>query len=128
MKKKVGIILTVLVLVSGAFYVGNNTKATFSWDTEAVNEANKELGATGFNKKTEIVENADIAGEMLAVLDPKIEAEKAELERLLEEYYQMKLDGLTEGEEFKALEARISTIRDNIYNRYTSEIDALFEE
>ncbi|MEX0596603.1 MAG: hypothetical protein WD512_08885 [Candidatus Paceibacterota bacterium] len=128
MKKKASIILTVLILVSGAFYVGSNTKATFSWDTEVINNANSEIGKAGYDKKNEIIENADIASEMAAILDPKLEAEKAELQDLLDQYYQMKLDNLSESAEFKEIEARIEIIKQNIYNRYTAEIDLLFEE
>ena len=65
-------------------------------------------------------------GQMKTVLDPKIAEEQAELERLLEEYYRMKVEGLTDSPEFKKVEADIEKIRQNAYNRFTKEIDTLF--
>lgn len=115
-----------IVLVGGGVFFGSTQSgASSSWINELTSKANADLGKAGFTKKEEILDK-DLTAEMAAVLDPKIAEEEAELEAMLDQYYQMKLDGLAEGEDFKQLEAKIETLKTSIFNRYKVEIDAMF--
>ncbi|MGB6406629.1 MAG: hypothetical protein WBF39_04085 [Planococcus donghaensis] len=124
-KKLLFVALLVSVLIAGLF-LGSKSGASSDWSNELTSIVNKELGATGFEKKEEILQS-DVTAEMKETLDPKIAAEQAELEAMLEAYYQMKLDGLTDTAEYAALEAQIEAIKLNIFNRYKAEIDTMFD-
>lgn len=60
-------------------------------------------------------------------LSPEIQAQQDELQRLLEEYYQMKVDGLESTAEYKELENQIEIIKQDVLTRYKSEIDSAFD-
>ena len=77
-------------------------------------------------KKTEELAKQDLTGQIKTVLNPKIAEEQAELERLLEEYYRLKVLGLENSPEFKKVESDIEKIRTNAYNRFKADIDAMF--
>lgn len=125
-KKKVALTAAlVFVLLFGGLFVGSKIGANSSWTSEIATFANQQINAAGFAKKEEL-KNSDITESMKVMLDPKIAEEQAELERLLEEYYKMKLAGLESSPEFKKLESDIEVIRKNSYNRYIKEIDLLF--
>ena len=124
--KKVAIItVAVLVLLFIGLFTGTKYGANSSWTNEIVTQAGSQLNQAGMNKKDQLAKQ-DLTGQMKTVLDPKIAEEQAELERLLEEYYRMKVEGLTDSPEFKKVEADIEKIRQNAYNRFTKEIDTLF--
>jgi hypothetical protein len=132
MNKKVkigGVILATGLVFSGGFF-GQQiyTKATTDWQTNAINQANSDLGATGYQKKTDLVNSSstDINNKINSQISSEVEAQKADLEKLLDQYYQMKLDGLTDTAEFKALEAQIVQIKENILARYKTDIDSAF--
>lgn len=127
-KKKV--ILTavlVFVILIGGMFVGSKIGANSSWTSEIATIANQQINAAGFAKKEEL-KNSDITEQMKTMLDPKIAEEQAELERLLEEYYRMKLAGLEGSPEYIQLEKDIEKIRLNSFNRYKAEIDLLFKK
>lgn len=128
MKKKVALLFVLIVaaFLIGGIYIGSQIGASSSWSNELTSEVNKQLGAVGFEKKEEILQS-DITAEMKEVLDPKIAEEEADLERLLEEYYQMKLDNLQNTEEFAALELKIEQLKMSIFTRYKAEIDTMFD-
>lgn len=127
-KKKVAItVVLVFVLLFGGLFVGSKIGANSSWTSEIATLANQKINAAGFAKKEEL-KNSDITEQMKMMLDPKIAEEQAELERLLEEYYQMKLAGMESSPEFKKLEADIEKIRLNSFNRYKAELDLLFSK
>lgn len=115
-----------VVLVGGGVFFGSTQSgASSSWINELTSKANTELGQAGYAKKEEILDK-DLTAEMAVVLDPKIAEEEAALEKMLEEYYQLKLQGLQESAQFAELEAKIETIRISIFNRYKTEVDAMF--
>lgn len=128
MKKKVSVlfVVAVLAILIGGLFIGTKIGASTGWSNELASLANKELGATGFEKKEEILGN-DITAEMKEVLDPKINSEQDALEKLLEDYYQMKLAGLQDTVEYKALELQIENLKLTIFNRYKADIDTMFE-
>jgi hypothetical protein len=55
-----------------------------------------------------------------------VDQQKADLEKLLDQYYQMKLDGLEGTQAYKDLEAQIAAIKQSVYDRYTKEIVQVF--
>lgn len=124
-KKVLFVVGLLLVFLIGGMFAGSKIGANTNWTNEVVSLANKQLGQAGFAKKEEL-KNTDITGEMKQMLDPKIAEEQAALEKLLEEYYQMKLAGLEDTPEFRKVEADIEKIRLDVFNRYKGEIDALF--
>ena len=124
-KKSLLIVALLVVFLIGGMFAGAKIGANTSWTNEVIAEANKQIGAAGFAKKEEL-KNQDISGEMKLMLDPKIAEEQAELERLLEEYFQLKLAGLEDTEEFRRVETEIEKIKTAIFNRYKTDIDALF--
>lgn len=121
--KIAGIVLGLGVMFSTGAIVGANV----DWKTSVESEANRRIAAAGYHKREEIKAKAgDLSQQMLDALNPKIQAEQDELTRLLEEYYQLKIKGLTESEDFRLLEQKIEQIRNNQYERYKKEIDAIF--
>lgn len=116
-----------VVLLAGAFLAGSYVNGAADWKSEVINSANTELGRAGYNKKQELLNDPNaITNGMKNALLPEIEAQQKELERLLEEYYQLKLKGLTSSDQFKDIEKRIAEIRQSIFERYKKEIDQAF--
>lgn len=124
-KKVVLTAILVFVLLFGGMFVGSKIGANSSWTSEIATIANQQINAAGFAKKEEL-KGQNITNEMKQMLDPKIAEEQAELERLLEEYYRMKLAGMEGSPEYVQLEKDIEKIRLNSFNRYKAEIDAIF--
>jgi rhamnose utilization protein RhaD (predicted bifunctional aldolase and dehydrogenase) len=128
MKKYLKYIVVVVVLI-GVFSFGAFTGASSDWKSEVINEASQILNGKGYEKKAELVgrDGENVEAEMKAAINPEIVASQEELARLLEEYYQFKIDGLTESEEFAQLESRIEQIKGAVLERYKGEIDQIFE-
>lgn len=127
-KLKAIVLATTLVLILGVstLFISTSTNANNDWTVQVLSNASSEIGATGYHLKEEI-KTRSIAVEMGKTLDPVIEEQQAELERLLEEYYQLKLKNLLSSEQAIAIQSRIVEIRTDVYNRYTKEIDLLFQ-
>lgn len=124
-KKVIGGILAVTIFGAGLF--GGKALGNSSWSTSALNKANADLVKTGKAKTDELASKTDLNKQMQTLIQPEIEAQQAELARLLEEYYLMKLDGLTETAEYKDIEKRISDIKNALLSRYKDQIDTIFE-
>lgn len=125
-KKRVALTVVIaVVLLIGGMFVGTKMGANSNWTNEVATIANQQINAAGFAKKEEL-KNRGLTDSMKMLLDPKIAEEQAELERLLEEYYRLKLSGMENTPEFEQLEKDIEKIRVNSFNRYAKEIDALF--
>ncbi|WP_144509882.1 hypothetical protein [Bacillus sp. FJAT-22090] len=124
-KKVLLVVALLLVFLVGGLFAGSKIGANSSWTNEIVTLANKQISAAGFAKKEELKQR-DLTDNMKQMLDPKIAEEQAELERLLEEYYRLKLEGLEDSPEFKKVESDIEKIRTNVFNRYKEELDLLF--
>lgn len=125
MKKSIKIVSVGLVL-GVMFVAGSFTQASNDWVTTVIGEANRSIGQAGHQKKEEII-NSDVTAQKQQAIQPAIDAEEEELQRLLEEYYQMKLQGLTETEEFQEIKNQLLIIREGVFERYKSEIDSMFE-
>ncbi|MDT0160417.1 hypothetical protein [Bacillus sp. AG4(2022)] len=122
------IVFTGLAAFSGQFM--GVTGASGDWQTNAINTANAEIGEAGYEKKEQLLKdaNSDINEKIQSELSGTVDAKQKELESLLEQYYQMKLDGMTETEAFKEVERQIEVILQGSYERFKVEIDALFAE
>jgi hypothetical protein len=129
MNKKYIKYLTVSIGAVAVFGFGALTGANSDWKTEVITEASQKLNGKGYEKKAELVgrDGENVAAEMKAAINPAILESQEELSRLLEEYYQMKIDGLTESEDFAELESRIEQIQQAVLDRYKAEIDSAFE-
>jgi hypothetical protein len=127
-KIAIGATLTLGVFSAGLFSSSVFTKATTDWKTDAINAANSSLGSTGYTEKEKLKASAttDINATVQGAIGDDVEAQKAELQKMLNDYYNLKLAGMTETQSFKDLEIQIKGIQKSIYDRYTKELDAVF--
>jgi cell shape-determining protein MreC len=124
-----GIVLAgALVFGGGLFSQQVYTKATTDWKTDAINTANANLGSAGYSEKEKLKAQAstDINSKVQDEINQSVEDQKAELQKLLDEYYQMKLNNMTSTPEFLSLQQQIKQIQANILARYETEIDQVF--
>lgn len=119
-------VLGVIALGIGLFATGGAVGASSDWQSVLIADASSKLGKAGYAKKEELIQNADIASQMKQLLDPAIQAEQEELTRLLEEYYRMKLNNLQDTPEYQEIEGKLETLRNQVFERYRVEIDAIF--
>jgi hypothetical protein len=129
LKKKKAWKLTGIVLGTGlVFSAGALTEATTDWVTNALNSSYSRFLDTASGTTNDIVTNADqeINTKIQTEIENTVVANEDELKRMLEEYYQMKLNGLTESEDFKSLEAQLEQIRNNVFESYKLQIDEAF--
>jgi len=119
----VGILAVILAVVTPVL---SSTSATSSWTNEVITDADITLQKAGYQIKENLV-NQDVTEQMKQALNPLIESEIAELERLLESYYQMQLENLTDTPEYLAVQERIKVIRNQVAERFKKEIDKAFE-
>lgn len=124
-KKVTVIVLAALVLLAGGIIFGSTVGANSNWQSDLNLAAQREIDASGHELVQEFKQQG-LTEQMKTAIDPKIAEEQAELERLLNEYYRMKIEGLTETPEFAELEAKVEELRRLAYKRFTGEIDAMF--
>jgi hypothetical protein len=133
MNKKVlkvsGLVLAGALVFGGGFF-GKEvyTKATTDWQTNAINTANSDLGAAAYSEKEKLKGSAadDINSTVQDQISKSVEDQKAELQKLLDEYYQMKLNNITNTPEFLNVQQKIKEIQASILARYESELDQVF--
>jgi hypothetical protein len=116
------------VFATGLFSQQVYTKATTDWKTNTINTASSTIGDSGYQKKQQLVNSAttDINAKIQQDITPEIDAQKADLEKLLDQYYQMKLDGLENSQDYKDLQNKITSLKNTYYNAYVQEIDKAF--
>ncbi|MCP1159311.1 hypothetical protein [Bacillus infantis] len=116
-------------LIAGVFVAGGAVGANTDWQSTLKLDATKQIGGAAAKKRDELLSGTDedINDIMKDSLQVEVDQQKAELERLLEEYYQMKLNGLADSPEYKALEQEIAKIKEGVLTRYKADIDAAFE-
>lgn len=119
----VGVLAVILAVVTPVL---SNTSASSSWTNEVITDADITLQKAGYQIKENLV-NQDVTEQMKQALNPLIESEIAELEKLLESYYQMQLENLTDTPEYLAVQERIKVIRNQVAERFKKEIDKAFE-
>jgi hypothetical protein len=132
MKKPVKIILSTTlglgVFAAGLFSQQVYTKATTDWQTNAYNQAQADLRTTSDQKTAQLSNQAstDINAKINSAISDDVKAKQDELNKLMEQYYQMKLNGLTDTPEFKSLQDQISQIQQWALDRFKSQIDQVF--
>lgn len=130
MKKKIGLILAGIIVVGAVFGIGNYVGANVDWRTQIVSETSVEMESFGEQVTTELVgaNGENVLNGVKVALNPQVESAKSELEVLLEQYFQMKIDGLQETPEFQQIEQQIQQIKKSKLDRFTKEIDAAFAQ
>jgi hypothetical protein len=128
MKNHKKIIVIGIGLVS-IFAIGTYTGANSSWFTTAINDANSKISQAGWDKKEEIIIKSaeEIDQKVQESIGFEIDTQSAELQKMLEDYYQMRLDGLENSPEYLELERQIEEIKNGAYDRFKLEIDAIFD-
>jgi hypothetical protein len=128
MKKKylVGTVLG-LGLIGGGYLLGGHVGAASDWQSTVFNNANSEIGTAGYNKTQDLTSDPNtISDSMQKAMEPEIQQQQAELEKELVDYYNMKLQGLTNTDTYKQLEQKISDLKESIAARYKAQIDQEF--
>jgi hypothetical protein len=130
MKKTVKVAAVILGL-GVVFAVGNLTSnASLDWKQNAENRAFNALLDARDEIQGDILDNtaSDIDTTIQDGISDTVDTSADELKRLMEEYYRMKLEGLTDSPEFTALETKIDTLMMNVYGGYKTEVDKAFAE
>lgn len=119
------VVITVMSLLLSTVVI---FAASNNWADQVFIKANEQIGKAGFNKKQQLISNMDsrIADHVASKTDGEIENKKGEVEEALEDYFVEKLDELTDTPEFVALDGQMEVLRDDIVNRYKTEIDTAF--
>lgn len=124
-----GITIVTLVGIATLGQVGGNkAEADGTWVNDQLAENNAAIAGAGYEKKEEIKQNAngDIKDTINGKLEPKVKTAEEELQEMLDEYYRLKLEGMTESPEYKYLEEQIEKTKLSILDRYKKEIDTIF--
>jgi hypothetical protein len=116
------------VFASGFFGKDIVSHAGTSWSTTAENTAYSELLSTANSTKNDLVSNidTDVNTTVNNAIQGTVDEQQAELKKLMEQYYQMKLDGLTNTPEYLALEQKIKDIQQSVLDSFKKQIDAEF--
>lgn len=130
MNKKFLLGIGVSVLGLGLAFGGGvvATKATTDWQTNAINKAQSDLKQQAYDKANVLSNQAstDINAKVNAAVSDEMKAKQDELNQLMEQYYQMKLNGITNTAEFKSVEDQITKIQQWALDQYKSQIDQTF--
>jgi hypothetical protein len=130
MKKPVKVAAVILGL-GVVFAVGNLTgNASLDWKQNAENRAYNALLETRNEVQDEILDGTatDINNTIEVGISDTVETSADELKRLMEEYYRLRLEGITDSPEYRDLEKRIETLMNSIYGSYKTEVDKVFTE
>lgn len=127
MKKSVkiaGIVLGVGVV----FFSGGIVGANMDWKTKAINDSYSKFLDTASIKVGELVGNVDkdLDLKVQSKVDGIVSENEEELERLLEEYYQMRLESIATTEEIEELELQIEEVRNTVVESYKKRINEAF--
>lgn len=103
---------------------------TGDWKTDTVNDSYSRMIDVANTTKNELTKdvNGDITKSIQTNIDKTIEEQEKELERLLNEYYQMKLDGVVNTDEYKRVEGQIKQIKEDLVVTYKKRIDDEFNK
>jgi hypothetical protein len=129
MKKKLSIIGAGVLVLGGVFFAGSIIgKAGTDWETNAINNSYSELLQTANSTKNDLVSNidSDVNTKINTAIASDVDTQQAELERLMKEYYSMKLNNLTNTPEFLSLEQKIKDIQASVLASFKQQIDQEF--
>jgi hypothetical protein len=125
--KKIAIVSLIGVSV---FLVGSIVGATGAdWFTKMSVDASKEIQSAGNSKTVELVTDVDtkIQEKVKEKIDPIIEAKKANIQVELQKYFDEKLNGLTDSDEYNAIAAELDRIEGVLLDQYKRQIDNAFD-
>lgn len=135
MKKKAVKVALSSVAGLGIFSVGFFgkdivTHAGSSWSADAQNAAYSELLTTASTETNKLTKDtsADINNTINGAIQDTVDQQQAELQKLLDEYYNLKLQGMTSSDEFKQLEQQIKDIQASVLEAYKKHIDEAFDK
>lgn len=125
-KVKTGILLTGITL--GGIGFGAYTQAEGNLFGKIINGVNAEIGKAGYDKKEELIGDVEgsVQGAVEGKLEPKVEGSKDAVVSELQQYFDQKVDGITETDGYKNTEKQIKVIEDDVTKRYKKEIDQAF--
>jgi hypothetical protein len=132
MKKTVkialGATLTLGVFSAGLLSKDIVTKASSDWASTAQNIAYSDLLGTANSTKNDLVSNigADINNKINTAIQGTVDQQQADLERLMKEYYNIRLNGMTDTPEFKTLEQKIKDLQASVLTAFKTQIDQEF--
>lgn len=128
-KKLKNVIITgvAVITLSGTYVLGTKAETT-SWKDRVVAKASSDIGASGYNKKTELITNIDTAidTKITSESDAKIQQRQALVEQQLQDYFDGKITALVNTPEFQMLDSEFDALVQNILTRYKTEIDTAF--
>lgn len=125
--KVTGLALGILSVATIGGYFGASA-TTGNWKTDVINDSYSgflDVASSKVNSLTQDIDG-DIDKKVQSEIGSTVDNQEKELQRLLDEYYQLKLDGFADTDEFKELEEKIKTIRQNVYESYKKQIDDAF--
>ena len=127
LNKKIITVLAMVVLIVTSFALGtfaNNTP----WKDTFTLEASQKINSAGHFKKIELLENIDdvISTAVIEAKTPMIENKQSLVEDELDNYFNLKLNELVNGENDEELDAELDSITTNIIERCKVDIDAAF--
>ena len=113
--------LSVLLLITNTNIVG----AASGWKDSIINKANMDIAITGQETVDELLAQ-EIKNTSEDDIQKFIDEQEALLEQLLREYYDAKLNGLSNGVDISSLKKQIDNIRANLLIEYKRQIDEEF--
>lgn len=118
-------ILTSLFVLMLIVKTDTVTAGTLSWKDDAITKANMDIAITGQETVDELLaKDLNITTE--SDIERYIREQEALLEKLLREYYEAKVSGLTSEFDLSALKKQIDNIRANLLIEYKRQIDVAF--
>lgn len=127
MQRKILISVIACVLLVSCFFMGGYIEASTSAVTKVISNGQSDISAAGYHKRDEIVDNADvnIENRMKETIDPILQAKTQEVEAMLEEYFNLKVDEMI-ANDTDDIEVALDTHVDTIFERYKADIDEIF--
>ena len=113
--------LSVLLLITNTNIVG----AASGWKDSIINKANMDIAITGQETVDELLAK-EIKNTSEEDMLNFIDEQEALLDQLLREYYDAKLNGLSNGVDISSLKKQIDNIRANLMVEYKRQIDEEF--
>ena len=130
MKLKVTLLVLSLAAILGLCVVfvpeSSEVEAGSNWYNETLNTAYSDMLDVARLTNDDLAQK-DIDSEIKSTFDSKIKKEEELLAQMLEEYYQLQLNNLTETDRYKELTVQIEGLKTQIFNSYKAEIDEMFK-
>lgn len=125
MKNLIIIILSAIILFTAGTFTGASVN---SWQDQLSISAADEINQAGLTKTNELTTDvqANIGNKVMQKVDPIIEAKKLELEAQIQDYFNSKVDNITESQAYMDAVADLDRIQTNLLANYKTKIDQAF--